>query len=80
MGVQIARVQKPHYLKSTGFLSFGKQTPEVQNLRNAGHCLVAMSDFFCKPMDYRLPGPLSMGFPKQEYLSVLPFPSPNTAD
>ena len=27
-------------------------------------------------MDCRLPGSLSMGFPRQEYLSRLPFPAP----
>ena len=27
-------------------------------------------------MDYSLPGSLSMGFPRQQYLSGLPFPSP----
>ena len=28
------------------------------------------------PMDYSLPGPLSMGFSRQGYWSGLPFPSP----
>ena len=30
----------------------------------------------CEPMDYSLPGSLSMGFSRQEYWSGLPFPSP----
>ena len=30
----------------------------------------------CKPLDRSPPGSLSMGFPRQEYWSVLPFPSP----
>ena len=29
----------------------------------------------CDPMDYSLPGPLSMEFSSQEYWSGLPFPS-----
>ena len=31
--------------------------------------------FFCDPMDYSLQNPLSMGFPRQNYWSALPFPS-----
>ena len=31
---------------------------------------------FCGSMDYSPPGSLSMGFPRQEYWSWLPFPSP----
>ena len=31
---------------------------------------------FCDPMDCSPPAPLSMGFPRQEYGSGLPFPSP----
>ena len=30
----------------------------------------------CDPMDCSLPGPLSMGFSRQEYWNGLPFPSP----
>ena len=30
----------------------------------------------CNPMDCSLPGSLSMGFPRQEYWSGLPFPPP----
>ena len=30
----------------------------------------------CDPMDCSLPGPLSMGFSRQEYWSGLPFPPP----
>ena len=30
----------------------------------------------CKPMDYSLSGPLSMGFSRQDYWSGLPCPSP----
>ena len=30
----------------------------------------------CDPVDYSLPGSLSMGFSRQEYWSGLPFPSP----
>ena len=30
----------------------------------------------CSPMDYGLPGSSSMGFPRQEYWSGLPFPAP----
>jgi len=29
-------------------------------------------------MDYKLPGSLSRGFPRQEYWSGLPFPPPGT--
>ena len=40
-------------------------------------CLVAKScPTLCNLMDCSLPGPLSMGFPRQEYWSGLPFPSP----
>ena len=40
-------------------------------------CLVAQScPTLCDPVDYSLPGPLSMGFPKQECWSGLPLPSP----
>ena len=35
-----------------------------------------MSDSFADPMDCSLPGFLSIGFPRQEYWSGLPFPSP----
>ena len=31
---------------------------------------------FCDPMDHGPPGPLSIGFSRQEYWSGLPFPSP----
>ena len=35
-----------------------------------------MSDSFCDPVDVALQAPLSVGFPRQEYWSGLPFPSP----
>ena len=35
-----------------------------------------MSDSFATPMDCSPPGSLTMGFPRQEYLSGLTFPSP----
>ena len=35
-----------------------------------------MSDSFVTPWPVALQAPLSMGFPKQEYWNVLPFPSP----
>ena len=31
----------------------------------------------CSPMDHSLPGRLSMGFSRQEYLSGVPLPSPS---
>ena len=37
-------------------------------------CLVTSSS--CDPLDCSHQVPLSMGFPRQEYWSVLPFPSP----
>ena len=39
-------------------------------------CLVAMSDSFVTPWTVAHQAPLSMGFPRQEYWSGLPFPSP----
>ena len=40
-------------------------------------CLVAKScPTFCDPMDCSLPGSSVHGFPRQEYWSGLPFPSP----
>ena len=40
-------------------------------------CSVAQScPALCDPMDYRLPGSLSMEFSRQEYWSQLPFPPP----
>ena len=38
-------------------------------------CLVAMSDSFVTPWTVVHQAPLSMGFPRQEYWSGLPFPS-----
>ena len=38
-------------------------------------CLV-MNDSFATPWTVACQAPLSMGFPRQEYWSVLPFPSP----
>ena len=39
-------------------------------------CLVTkLCPTLCDPMDYSPPGPLSMGFSKQEYWSGLPLPS-----
>ena len=35
-----------------------------------------MSDSFVTPWTVAYQAPLSMGFPRQEYWSVLPFPSP----
>ena len=37
---------------------------------------LVVSNFFVTPMDCSLPVPLSMGFPRQEYWSGLPFLSP----
>ena len=40
-------------------------------------CLVAKLYLtLCDPMDCSLPALLSVGFPRQEYWSGLPFPSP----
>ena len=40
-------------------------------------CLVTKScPTFCESMDYSCQAPLSMGFPRQEHWSGLPFPSP----
>ena len=40
-------------------------------------CLVARScPTLCNPMDYSPPGSSVMGFPRQDYWSGLPFPSP----
>ena len=38
--------------------------------------LLSSCPTLCNPMDGSLPGSLSMGFPRQEYWSDLPFPSP----
>ena len=38
--------------------------------------LQIMSDFYLTPWTIAHQAPLSMGFPKQEYQSGLPFPSP----
>ena len=41
------------------------------------HCLVAKSCLnLCNPWTIACLAPLSMGFPKQEYWSGLPFPPP----
>ena len=41
-------------------------------------CLVTKSCLtLCDPMNCSLPAPLSIGFPRQEYWSGLPFPSPD---
>ena len=37
---------------------------------------LAVSDCFVTPWTIALQAPLSMGFPRQEYQSGLPFPSP----
>ena len=43
----------------------------------ANSCLVAKScPALCDPMDVAHQTPLSMGFPRQEYWSGLPFPPP----
>ena len=39
-------------------------------------CVLSHFSRLYNPMDYRLPGPLSVGFSRQEYWSGLPFPSP----
>ena len=39
-------------------------------------CCLSRAKLFCDPMDCSPPGPLSMGFPRQEYWSGLPFSSP----
>ena len=39
-------------------------------------CCLSSAKFFCGLMDWSPPGPLSMGFPRQEYWSRLPFASP----
>ena len=42
-----------------------------------GCCVVSKScQFFCDPMDCTHQAPLSIGFPRQEYLSGLSIPSP----
>ena len=38
--------------------------------------LLSCVQLFCDPMDCSLPSPPSMGFPRQEYWSGLPFPPP----
>ena len=44
---------------------------------NFCYCLVAkLCLALCNPMDYSPPVSLSMGFPRQEYWSGMPFPSP----
>ena len=39
-------------------------------------CLLSQVWFFCHPMDGSPQAPLSMGFPRQEYWSGVPFPPP----
>ena len=40
---------------------------------------VSRSDALCDPMDCSPPGSSVMGFPRQEYWSALPFPSPRSS-
>ena len=51
---------------------------ELNALQNSSYCLVAQSCLtVCDPLDYiACQIPLSVGFPRQEYWSGLPFPSP----
>ena len=61
---------KPKFNKSEGY---GNRTE--QNKVHA--CLDAQPcPTLCDPRDCRPPAPLSMGFPRQEYWSGLPFPPP----
>ena len=51
------------------------------NIQSGPYCVVAVQSLsrvqlFCNSVDYSLPGPLSLEFPRQEYGSGLPFPSP----
>ena len=39
-------------------------------------CALSRVQLFCDPVDYSPPAPLTMGCPRQEYRSGLPFPSP----
>ena len=39
-------------------------------------CILSHIQLFCDPMDYGPPGSCLMEFSKQEYLSGLPFPTP----
>ena len=38
--------------------------------------LLRCVQLFCNPVDWTPPAPLSMGFPRQEYWSGVPFPTP----
>ena len=47
------------------------------NSHNGRVCVCAqLSPTLCNPMDYSPQAPLSIGFPRQEYWSRLPFPPP----
>ena len=64
-------IQKPKH-ESESIIHLGK--PD-----NGCQCVVVLSlsgvQLFHNPMDCSLPGSLSVGFPRQEYWSGLPFPS-----
>ena len=50
---------------------------ELSTKRTEAHFVaVLLSPVLCDPLDYSHQAPLSMGFPRQEYWSGLPFPSP----
>ena len=56
-----------------------RQNTELQNLRSRSTLVVVysfvMSDSFAAPWTIACQAPLSMGFPRQEHWSGLPFPS-----
>ena len=64
-------------LITTGDGRFEKQIPEDESHFNKlSLFLFNRSVLFCDPLDCSPPqSPLSMGFPRQEYWSGLPFPS-----
>ena len=54
-----------------------KKSDMTGRLNNNSNVLCAqLSLTFCEPMDYSPLGSSAHGFSRQEYLSVLPFPSP----
>ena len=57
-----------HFLKIRGLHSY---SPNVENVSHSG-----MSQLFATPGTVACQSPLSMRFPRQEYWSDLPFPSP----
>ena len=55
----------------------GMTRTEQVRKRSGRCCLVAkLCPTLCNPMDCSSQAPLSLGFPRQEYWSRLPFPSP----